>query len=211
MCYFLIIHKRVLLCPCSIFRMFSADRKRVETALENCNLPSGRVRPPNTEALSFLSFCLLSFTLSSVCPFLWPLSLVLVSEHFHLLHPSIHASIHHAVQLILYSPETASDCCFAYLFGVLFSGCLHDFLLRTDLASVAMKQIDPVGAIEMTKAILSLPFFFFFLDITKGKLPHHALRCKHSPSTANKLWMRAVAKDMHAVLCRTEHTLMHIH
>uniref|UniRef100_A0A3Q2FUX1 1-phosphatidylinositol 4,5-bisphosphate phosphodiesterase n=1 Tax=Cyprinodon variegatus TaxID=28743 RepID=A0A3Q2FUX1_CYPVA len=28
--------------PYSIFRMFSADRKRVETALENCNLPSGR-------------------------------------------------------------------------------------------------------------------------------------------------------------------------
>uniref|UniRef100_A0AAY4D6E2 Phosphoinositide phospholipase C n=1 Tax=Denticeps clupeoides TaxID=299321 RepID=A0AAY4D6E2_9TELE len=27
---------------CSIFRMFSADRKRVETALENCNLSSGR-------------------------------------------------------------------------------------------------------------------------------------------------------------------------
>ncbi|XP_041951562.1 1-phosphatidylinositol 4,5-bisphosphate phosphodiesterase beta-1-like isoform X1 [Alosa sapidissima] len=26
----------------NIFRMFSADRKRVETALENCNLPSGR-------------------------------------------------------------------------------------------------------------------------------------------------------------------------
>uniref|UniRef100_A0AAZ3QPM8 1-phosphatidylinositol 4,5-bisphosphate phosphodiesterase n=1 Tax=Oncorhynchus tshawytscha TaxID=74940 RepID=A0AAZ3QPM8_ONCTS len=26
----------------AIFRMFSADRKRVETALENCNLPSGR-------------------------------------------------------------------------------------------------------------------------------------------------------------------------
>uniref|UniRef100_A0A7N8XJY2 1-phosphatidylinositol 4,5-bisphosphate phosphodiesterase n=1 Tax=Mastacembelus armatus TaxID=205130 RepID=A0A7N8XJY2_9TELE len=26
----------------TIFRMFSADRKRVETALENCNLPSGR-------------------------------------------------------------------------------------------------------------------------------------------------------------------------
>uniref|UniRef100_A0A674P9K9 Phosphoinositide phospholipase C n=1 Tax=Takifugu rubripes TaxID=31033 RepID=A0A674P9K9_TAKRU len=26
-----------------IFRMYSADRKRVETALENCNLPSGRV------------------------------------------------------------------------------------------------------------------------------------------------------------------------
>uniref|UniRef100_A0A8D3DJ08 Phosphoinositide phospholipase C n=1 Tax=Scophthalmus maximus TaxID=52904 RepID=A0A8D3DJ08_SCOMX len=32
----------VFLCPRSIFRMFSADRKRVETALENCNLPSGR-------------------------------------------------------------------------------------------------------------------------------------------------------------------------
>uniref|UniRef100_A0A8B9LL11 Phosphoinositide phospholipase C n=1 Tax=Astyanax mexicanus TaxID=7994 RepID=A0A8B9LL11_ASTMX len=27
----------------NIFRMFSADRKRVETALESCNLPSGRV------------------------------------------------------------------------------------------------------------------------------------------------------------------------
>ncbi|MED6241982.1 1-phosphatidylinositol 4,5-bisphosphate phosphodiesterase beta-1 [Ataeniobius toweri] len=27
----------------NIFRMFSADRKRVETALENCNLPSGRI------------------------------------------------------------------------------------------------------------------------------------------------------------------------
>uniref|UniRef100_A0A669CGJ2 Phosphoinositide phospholipase C n=1 Tax=Oreochromis niloticus TaxID=8128 RepID=A0A669CGJ2_ORENI len=36
-----------------IFRMFSADRKRVETALESCNLPSGRVRLQNTEALSF--------------------------------------------------------------------------------------------------------------------------------------------------------------
>uniref|UniRef100_A0A671TZV9 1-phosphatidylinositol 4,5-bisphosphate phosphodiesterase n=1 Tax=Sparus aurata TaxID=8175 RepID=A0A671TZV9_SPAAU len=32
----------VFLCPRSIFRMFSSDRKRVETALENCNLPSGR-------------------------------------------------------------------------------------------------------------------------------------------------------------------------
>ncbi|MBN3311278.1 PLCB1 phosphodiesterase, partial [Amia calva] len=28
----------------NIFRLFSADRKRVETALESCNLPSGRVR-----------------------------------------------------------------------------------------------------------------------------------------------------------------------
>uniref|UniRef100_A0A7N6BVL8 1-phosphatidylinositol 4,5-bisphosphate phosphodiesterase n=1 Tax=Anabas testudineus TaxID=64144 RepID=A0A7N6BVL8_ANATE len=33
-----------VLCLClhSIFRLFSADRKRVETALENCNLPCGR-------------------------------------------------------------------------------------------------------------------------------------------------------------------------
>uniref|UniRef100_A0A3B3YPB7 1-phosphatidylinositol 4,5-bisphosphate phosphodiesterase n=1 Tax=Poecilia mexicana TaxID=48701 RepID=A0A3B3YPB7_9TELE len=35
-------HKRLFLSACSIFRMFSADRKRVETALENCNLPAGR-------------------------------------------------------------------------------------------------------------------------------------------------------------------------
>lgn len=62
-----------------------------------------------------------------------------------------------SIELILYSPETAADCCFAHLFGVLFSGCLHDFPLRTDLALVVMKQIDPVGAIEMTKAVLSLP------------------------------------------------------
>ncbi len=33
----------VSLSLCSIFRMFSTDRKRVETALESCNLPSGRV------------------------------------------------------------------------------------------------------------------------------------------------------------------------
>uniref|UniRef100_A0A3Q3WAF3 1-phosphatidylinositol 4,5-bisphosphate phosphodiesterase n=1 Tax=Mola mola TaxID=94237 RepID=A0A3Q3WAF3_MOLML len=38
----------------NIFRMFSADRKRVETALENCSLPSGRVRDQNTEAPSFI-------------------------------------------------------------------------------------------------------------------------------------------------------------
>lgn len=30
--------------PGSIYRLFSADRKRVETALEACNLPSARVR-----------------------------------------------------------------------------------------------------------------------------------------------------------------------
>ncbi|KAI5102502.1 1-phosphatidylinositol 4,5-bisphosphate phosphodiesterase beta-1, partial [Silurus meridionalis] len=27
----------------NIFRVFSTDRKRIETALESCNLPSGRV------------------------------------------------------------------------------------------------------------------------------------------------------------------------
>lgn len=149
-----ITHKRVLLCPCSIFRMFSADRKRVETALENCNLPSGRVRHQNTEAPFFFSVTV-SSTLLICVPFSVTPFLVLVSKLFHLLYPSIH----HAIQLILYSPETA-DCCFAHLFGVLFSGCLHYFLLRTDLASVVMEQIDPVGAIVMTKTILSLPFFF---------------------------------------------------
>ena len=66
-----ITHKGVFLCPRSIFRMFSSDRKRVETALENCNLPSGRVRHQNTEASLFLlSCCLLIFP---------PLSLNLLS------------------------------------------------------------------------------------------------------------------------------------
>lgn len=54
-----ITHKGVFLCPRSIFRMFSSDRKRVETALENCNLPSGRVRHQNTEASLFLLPCCL--------------------------------------------------------------------------------------------------------------------------------------------------------
>ena len=43
------------------------------------------------------------------------------------------------IQLILYSPKTAADCCFPRLFGVLFSGCLHDLPLRTDFALVVMK------------------------------------------------------------------------
>lgn len=34
---------RVVLSLYSIYRLFSADRKRVETALEACSLPSSRV------------------------------------------------------------------------------------------------------------------------------------------------------------------------
>uniref|UniRef100_A0A8D3CVY9 phosphoinositide phospholipase C n=1 Tax=Scophthalmus maximus TaxID=52904 RepID=A0A8D3CVY9_SCOMX len=49
------LEKGVFLCPRSIFRMFSADRKRVETALENCNLPSGRVRHQITTTRPYLS------------------------------------------------------------------------------------------------------------------------------------------------------------
>lgn len=55
MAFSVITHRGVFfffVCLCSIFRMFSADRKRVETALENCNLPSGRVRHQNTETPS---------------------------------------------------------------------------------------------------------------------------------------------------------------
>lgn len=62
-----IAHKGVLLCPHSIFRMFSADRKRVETALENCNLPSGRVRHQNIKILKLPPFSvLLSLHISSI-------------------------------------------------------------------------------------------------------------------------------------------------
>lgn len=46
--------------PCSIFRVFSSDRKRVETALENCNLPSGRVRRPKHSAFLPSLFVLIS-------------------------------------------------------------------------------------------------------------------------------------------------------
>lgn len=71
MAFSVITHKPVFLCPHSIFRMFSADRKRVETALENCNLPSGRVRHQNTETPSFFQCCcLLVFPLSlNLLPF----------------------------------------------------------------------------------------------------------------------------------------------
>ncbi|XP_029112326.1 1-phosphatidylinositol 4,5-bisphosphate phosphodiesterase beta-1 isoform X2 [Scleropages formosus] len=49
----------------NIFRMFSADRKRVETALENCNLPSGRndLIPKEDFTLE-----LYKIFLSNICP-----------------------------------------------------------------------------------------------------------------------------------------------
>lgn len=195
MCYFLIIHKRVLLCPCSIFRMFSADRKRVETALENCNLPSGRVRPQNTDALSFLNLCVLSFTLSSVPFSVTPFSCL---SHQALssslsIHPCIHPSCHSAHSLFPWNSNWLLLC--SFIWSVIF--WMSAWLPTQNWFSLCCDEtntVDPVGAIEMTKAVLSLPLFF--LDITKGKLPHHALRCKHSTSAANKLWMRAVAKNM---------------
>lgn len=101
------------------------------------------------------------------------------------------------IRLVLYSPETAADWCFAHLCGVVFSGCLHDFPLRTDLALVVMKQIDPVGAIEMTKKLF---YLYLSLDISGEKRPPHALRCKHSPhpqNTANKFCTPAVASNLH--------------
>lgn len=39
---------------CSIVRLFSSDRKRVENALENCRLPYSRVNTPNVLILIFL-------------------------------------------------------------------------------------------------------------------------------------------------------------
>lgn len=86
----------VLLCPHSIFRMFSADRKRVETALENCNLPSGRVR-----LFSVIVFPLNLLSLVSVL-----LSLILDSDLSQLLHPSI--SLSPTIELILHSPLNSS-------------------------------------------------------------------------------------------------------
>lgn len=59
-------------CLSSIFRMFSADRKRVETALENCNLPSGRVGSIYTietildrSTCAFMQYCFLYFCITS--------------------------------------------------------------------------------------------------------------------------------------------------
>lgn len=184
--------------------MFSSDRKRVETALENCNLPSGRVRHQNTEASLFLLPCcllispplslnllslLLSYSFLSPSP-----SSFFFLLFFFFIHPSVCPL---TVRLVLYSPETAADWCFAHLCGVVFSGCLHDFPLRTDLALVVMKQIDPVGAIEMTKKLF---YLYLSSDISGEKRPPHALRCKHSPhpqNTANKFCTPAVASNLH--------------
>lgn len=162
--------KRVLVCPCSIFRMFSADRKRVETALENCNLPSGRVRHQNTEAASCFSVTAFSRLLCHLC--------ALCCASFHVLISD------------LFIPSPNICWLLPCSFGLYFSWCLLDFHLRTDLAIVVMKQIDPGGAIEMTKAVLSLPL----LNITGEKLRPHALRCKHSLSAANKLCVTAVVR-----------------
>ncbi|KAL2082129.1 hypothetical protein ACEWY4_021947 [Coilia grayii] len=49
----------------NIFRMFSADRKRVETALENCNLPSGRNDAIPQEVFTSEMFRVF---LNSICP-----------------------------------------------------------------------------------------------------------------------------------------------
>ena len=77
-----------VLCPRSIFRVFSADRKRVETALENCNLPSGRV----SNRKHWMSFLSVAVSLSpNPLPFV-RLLLSLIAQLFHLLHPSISMS-----------------------------------------------------------------------------------------------------------------------
>lgn len=145
-----------------------------------------------------VSSCL-PLCLWTCCPFF---SATLSYLHLRALSSSSSSSIHPSVcpltvQLVLYSPETAADWCFAHLCGVVFSGCLHDFPLRTDLALVVMKQIDPVGAIEMTKKLF---YLYLSSDISGEKRPPHALRCKHSPhpqNTANKFCTPAVASNLH--------------
>uniref|UniRef100_A0A8C9X8B9 Phosphoinositide phospholipase C n=1 Tax=Sander lucioperca TaxID=283035 RepID=A0A8C9X8B9_SANLU len=63
----------VFLSPRSIFRMFSADRKRVETALENCNLPSGRflnsVLAPTSHLVTLPVFSLFFISTTHLIPF----------------------------------------------------------------------------------------------------------------------------------------------
>lgn len=54
---------------CSIVRLFSSDRKRVENALENCRLPYSRVNTPNVLILIFLgvhNFAALEFAKQKV-------------------------------------------------------------------------------------------------------------------------------------------------
>lgn len=88
----MITHNHVSLCPRSIFRMFSSDRKRVETALENCNLPSGRVRHQNTETVSSCFPSLWTCSSPSVFAFLSHLQalLSLLSFHLSVLYHSAH-------------------------------------------------------------------------------------------------------------------------
>lgn len=131
-----------------------------------------------------VSSCL-PLCLWTCCPFF---SATLSYLHLRALSSPSSSSIHPSVcpltvRLVLYSPETAADWCFAHLCGVVFSGCLHDFPLRTDLALVVMKQIDPVGAIEMTKKLF---YLYLSSDISGEKRPPHALRCKHSPPKHSK-------------------------
>lgn len=101
------------LSPYSIFRMFSADRKRVETALESCNLPSGRVRLQNTEALCFFFLVLLSPHISSVPE---PASVSISSCLFYVQLPSsFHPSIHPFLFWLFNSSlKTQTDCGCAY-------------------------------------------------------------------------------------------------
>lgn len=100
------------LSPYSIFRMFSADRKRVETALESCNLPSGRVRLQNTEALCFFSsITVASYFLRPWTGFCLHLILSLLCT-VAFIFPSIHPFL---FWLFSSSLKTQTDCGCAYL------------------------------------------------------------------------------------------------
>lgn len=115
----------VCVCLCSIFRVFSADRKRVETALENCNLPSGRVgHQKHHLPLVFTA------TLYRASHFLSTDSFVLT------IHSSIYPSIHPSFQPFKSSSKTAA----ASLVWrrVLFSGRPLDSPLKPDLVFTAV-------------------------------------------------------------------------
>ena len=117
----------VCVCVCSIFRMFSADRKRVETALEHCSLPSGRVRPSLCTSISALSVFLCVSLINH------PLS------HHLTLNPSIYPSIHPSTHYRSSPPlvchvrgcRMRRICLFAFNHG----GFLHDFPLSVFICS----------------------------------------------------------------------------
>lgn len=140
------------MCPRSIFRMFSADRKRVETALENCNLPSGRVRHRKYRISPAFFFSVVS--LFALC--LWTgvnlcYSLFLPPFIF-LTPPSIYSVICHSdIQPVPSPHETVADCWFTHQFRVAFSACLHRFPQKTNPALLARWQIDAEGKVEVTK------------------------------------------------------------